>query len=135
MAKESGLSLTVTIDDYLGAATAISNDVTNLSFEIPSGVQDTSGVNYSANERLLLRADMSVTLNGVFNPTGSHLIFENFRTVLAGQVGRTTSIAVSGQILADELLFGNYALALGAGGELTWSVPGDMSDGTLTGWS
>ena len=129
------MGLSVTIDDYLGAATAISNDVTGLTFDIPSGTQDTSGVNYSANERLLLRADMTVTLNGVFNPTVSHLIFENFRTILAGQVGRTTSIAVSSQTLSDELLFGNYALALGAGGELTWSVPGDMSDGSLTGWS
>ena len=135
MAKESGLGLTVTVDDYLGAATAISNDVLSATFDIPSAVQDTSAVNYSAMERLLLRADMTVTFNGVFNPTGAHLIFENFRTILAGQVGRTTSIAVSGQTLADELLFGDYALALGAGGELTFSVPGDMSDGTLTGWT
>ena len=105
MAKESGLGMTCTIDDYLGAATAISNDVTSATFDIPSGVQDTSGVNYSANERIHLRADMVVTLNGVFNPTGAHLIFENFRTILAGQVGRTTTIVVSAQTLADELLF------------------------------
>lgn len=138
MAKESGLGLTVTLDDSGGTGRAISNDVTNLTFSIPSGVQDVTGVNSSGMERLLLLADMQVALNGVFNDaatTGAHTVLKDYRTLAASQVGRTTAIAHSGQTLSDEILYSDYALTRAADGSLTWSAPGSLSDGGVPAWS
>lgn len=137
MAKESGLGLTVTVDDSAGSGQAISNDITNLTFAIPSGVQDSTGVNSTGFERLLLLADMTVTLNGVFNDEAnkSHAVFKNYRTLAASQVGRTTAIVHSGQTLSDEILYSDYALTRGADGSLTWSAPGSLSDGGTPAWS
>ena len=138
MAKENGIGMTVTCDDSGGTGRAISNDVTNVAISMPSPVQDITGVNSTGMERLLLLADLQLTLNGVFNDaatTGAHTVLSNFRTLAAAQVGRTTSIVVSGDTLAEEILFTDYALTRAADGSLTWSAPGSMSDGTLGGWA
>lgn len=138
MAKENGLGLTVTVDDSAGTGRAISNDVTNLTFSIPSGVQDITGVNSSGMERLLLLADMQITINGVFNDaatTGIHTVLSNFRTLAASQVGRTTVIVHSAQTLSEEILYSDYALTRAADGSLTVSIPGAAADGTVPAWS
>jgi hypothetical protein len=134
MAKESGLGFAVSVDDSAGAAKTISNDVTNHEFATPRGVQDVTGVDKSAMERLLLLADFSVTLNGVFNDAAdfSHAVF---KTVPSTSVVRTVTLAISGQTLAGELLFSDYALSRAQSGELTWSAPGVLANGTVPTWS
>ncbi|MFF4834107.1 hypothetical protein [Streptomyces sp. NPDC001315] len=133
MAKASGLGQTVlSVDTSAGAPTDIRNDVTNWQMATPRGVQDTTGVDKSANERLLLLADMSVTYNGVFNATGSHLVF---RTVPSTSVARTCTNTVNGVTLAGELLFSDYQLSRSDSGELTWSAPGALADGTVPTWA
>ena len=135
MAKETGLGwTTLSVDDSGGSVQAIKNDITNFQFATPRGVQDTTGVDKSAMERLLLLADFSITLNGVFNDAAgaSHAVF---KTVPSSSVARTVSLAVSGQTLANETLFTDYALTRAQSGELTWSAPGVLSDGTVPTWS
>lgn len=134
MAKESGLGLSVAVDDSAGVAKTISNDITNLEFATPRGVQDTTGVDKSAMERLLLLADFSVTLNGVFNDAAdfSHAVF---KTVPSTSVARTTTIAHSGNTLAPETLFTDYALNRNADGSLTWSAPGVLATGVVPTWA
>lgn len=137
MAKESGLGLTVSVDDSAGSQQAIGNDIINLTFAIPSGVQDVTGVNSSGYERLLLLADMTVSLSGVFNDAASmsHAVFKNYRTLAASQVGRTTTIAHSGQTLADEILYSDYAMTRVADGSLIWTAPGNLPDGGVPAWA
>ena len=137
MAKENGLGMTVTVDDSAGAGQAISNDILTVGITMPSGVQDVTGVNSSGMERLLLLADLQIALGGVFNDAAnlSHAVFKNYRTLAAGQVGRTVSIVHSGQTLADEILFANYDLNRAADGSLGWSSTGSLSDGTAPAWS
>lgn len=132
MAKENGIGMTVTVDDSDGTARAITNDVTNLDFGIPSGVQDVTGINSTGYERLLLLADFTVSLNGVFNDavtTQSHVVLKNYRTLASGDTGRFTAIAHSGQTIDDFILYSDYSLSRGADGSLTWSAPGNMSGG------
>lgn len=133
MAKASGLGqTTLSVDTSAGTPTDIRNDVTNWQMSTPRGVQDTTGVDKSANERLLLLADMAVTYNGVFNATGSHLVF---RTVPSTSVARTCTNTINGVTLAGELLFSDYQLTRSDGGELTWSAPGSLADGVVPTWS
>ncbi|MFI8448251.1 hypothetical protein [Streptomyces erythrochromogenes] len=135
MAKESGLGWTTcSVDDASGTPQAIKNDITNLQFATPRAVQDVTGIDKSAMERLLLLADFSITLNGVFNDAAnmSHAVF---KTVPSTSVARTVSLAVSGQTLANECLFTDYPLTRADSGELTFAVPGVLSDGTVPTWS
>ncbi len=135
MAKETGLGwTTASVDDHLSAAKAIINDLTNISFSTPRGVQDVTGIDKSAMERLLLLADASVDLNGVFNPAtdASHDVFS---TVPSTSVARTVLLVVSSQTLTGEYLFTDYALTRAGDGSLTFSAPGVLADGTVPTWS
>jgi hypothetical protein len=134
MAKESGLGFALTIDDSAGSPQVISNDITNFEFATPRGVQDVTGVDKSAMERLLLLADFSITLNGVFNDAAnfSHAVF---KTVPSTSVQRTTTLAHSGQTLAPEVLYTDYAMNRNNDGALTWSAPGVLSNGAVPTWS
>lgn len=133
MAKESGLGwTTLSVDTSAPALTDIRNDITNFEFSTPRAVQEVTGIDKSAMERLLLLADFSITLNGVFNDALSHTVFKD---VGSTSVTRTVSIAVSGQTLSNECLLTDYALTRGDDGSLTWSVPGVLQSGTVPSWS
>lgn len=135
MAKETGLAITtLSVDDAAAAAQDIRNDITNFQFATPRAVQEVTGIDKSAVERLLVLADFSITLNGVFNDAAnkSHAVF---KTVPSTSVNRTVSLGISGQTLANECLFTDYNLTRAASGELTWTAPGVLADGTVPTWS
>jgi hypothetical protein len=135
MAKQSGLGWSVcSVDDSAGVVRTIINDVTNLQFATPRAVQDVTGIDKSAIERLLLLADFSVTLNIVANfaANASHDVF---KTVPSTSVARTTTLTVAGKTLANEVLFTDYPLQRAQSGELTASVPGVLADGTVPTWA
>jgi hypothetical protein len=135
VAKENGLSWSVaSIDDSGGTARAIKNDFTSLSFATPRGVQDVTGIDKAAYERLLLLADFSVTFNGVFNDA-SNMSHDVFKTVPSTSVARTVTLTVSGQTLANECLFTDYPLSRSDSGELTFTVPGVLADGATPTWA
>lgn len=126
MAKVSGLTTSVTV-----ASNDISNDITSFTLDTPYGVQDVTGLDKSAMERILLRADCSGTINGVFNTAAnkSHATFKTpgIKTVVIVYPGPAT--------LTFSAVFSNYALALGADGSLTWSVNFALSTGTAAAWT
>jgi len=108
--------------------------VTNFDFSTPRGVQDVTGVDKSAIERILLLADFSITLNGVFDDQAGQA-HATLKTVSSTDVARTVSLAVSGQTLNNETRFTDYQLTRPASGELTWQAPGVLADGTVPTWS
>lgn len=133
MAKASGLGqTTLSVDDSSNVQTVIKNDVTNWDISTPRAVQDVTGVDKSAIERLLLLADASVTINGVFNATGAHLVF---RTVPSTSVNRLATFVVNGVTLAPTLLFTDYKLTRAANGALTYAAPGVLANGVVPTWS
>jgi len=139
VAKESGLGWTaLSVDDSSGTLRDIRNDVTNLEFATPRAVQDVTGIDKSAMERLLLLADMSMTLNGVFNDA-SNASHDVFKTVPSTSVAREFTLTVSGQTLGTTptctLLPTDYALTRAASGELTWSVPLVLANGAVPTWT
>lgn len=137
MSKTSGLAATVIVDDSSGSPQTISNDVTNFNFSTPRAVQDITGVDKSAHERLLLLADISWSINGVFN-TASNMSHVVFSTIPSSSVNRTTKIeptSGSTPFLAGEALYSDYAITRSATGELTWAVTGALADGTTPSWS
>lgn len=136
MAKQSGLGWTTcSVDDSAGTVRAIINDVTNLQISTPRAVQDVTGLDKSAYERLLLLADASITLDGVFNPTvgaSSHTVFS---TVPSSSVARTTTLTIASKTLACELLYTDYNLTREQTGEFTWESAGVLADGSVPTWA
>jgi hypothetical protein len=132
MAKQSGLGWTTfSVDSSTPTLTDIKNDVTSFDFSTPRDVQEVTGVDKSAVERILLLADFSITINGVFNTATSHPVL---KTIPSSDVVRTVSLAISSQTLAPECLLTDYAITRSEKGELTWKVPGVLADGTAPTW-
>jgi hypothetical protein len=138
MAKSSGLGSVQLVDDAAGTPRTISNDITNFTFSTPRNPQDVTGVDKFANERILLLADYSNTLNGVFNPA-ANASHDVFKTVTSTSVARTSDIGmISGggtPHLVCEVLYTDYQITRANTGDLTWQVPGVLSDGTVPTWS
>jgi hypothetical protein len=132
MAKESGLGWTTcSADNSSGTLKAIVNDVNSIEFGTPRAVQEVTGMDKSAIERILLLADFQATLSGTFNDATdfSHDVFK----VLDNQ--RTLTLVVSGQTLSNEVFFTDYPLSRGDDGSLTWQVPAVLANGTVPTWS
>lgn len=135
MAKENGLGWSAfTVDTSGGVAKALVNDVTSLQFATPRGVQDVTGMDSSAYERLLLLADFSVTANMVFNDASDRM-HDVYKTVPSTSVARTTTITVSSNTLAPEVLYTDYALNRAESGELTATAPGVLASGIVPTWT
>lgn len=98
-------------------------------------MQDVTGIDKSAFERLLLLADFSTTLTGVFNPAAnmSHAVLS---TVSSTSVNRGMNMTVNGKSLNQTgVAFTDYSITRAQGGALTWSAPGVLADGAVPTWS
>ncbi len=141
MAKSTGMAITTLgVGDSANSVQDIRNDITNWSFSTPRGVQDVTGIDKSAVERLLLLADFSVTLNGVFNSTATTSAHAVFKTVPSTSVLRTMNLTITGSVAANlnqasAILFTDYALTRPQTGELTFAVPGVLGSGAVPTWS
>ncbi len=136
MAKQSGLGVTTFEVDDGGTPTArdIKNDILSFSLATPRGIQDITGLDSSAVERLLLLADFDLTMNGVFN-TASNMSHDVFKTVSSTTKTRTIKLVHSGQTLENECVVFDYPLTRAATGELTWAVPAKLNSTTVPTWS
>lgn len=135
LAKTSGLAWSVaSVDDATNAQQDIRNDFTNFQFATPRAVQDITGVDKSAFERLLLLADFSITFTGVFNPA-TNMSHDVFKTIPSTSVARLITLTVSAKTLAPTCLLTDYSLTRATGGALTFSVPGTLSNGVVPVWS
>ncbi len=127
MAKTSGITTAVTV-----ASNVISNDITSITLDTPYGVQEITGLDKSAVERLVLRADATGTMNGVFNTTASmsHATFKTpgIKTVVIAYASAAATATFSAA-------FTNYAVNMADDGSLTWSVNYQLSSGTAVAWT
>lgn len=134
MAKESGIGFSVAIDESDTNARTISNDITDLQFSTPRGVQDVTGLDSAGMERLLLLADFQATFGGVFNDA-SDMSHEVFKTVPSTSAQRTVTLGISGQSLAPECVLTDYQLSRAQDGSFRFSVPAMLANGSAPTWS
>jgi hypothetical protein len=133
MAKVSGLGWTTcSVDDAASTLRDVRNDCTNLEISTPYNIQEITGLDKSAMERLSLLADLQGTLNSVFNPSANQI-----HAVMSGdlRVVRTVTNTVSAKTLSGECLFTDYALTRAATGEFTAQHPFVLADGTTPTWA
>lgn len=133
MAKTSGIAWdTLNLDDAGGSPVDIRNDVTNFNFATPKAVQDVTGVDKSAIERLHLLADFTGQLSSIFNAALSHPVY---CTVSSSTAARTLTLGIAGVSLANEVLLTDYQITRGNDGALTSAVPFSLSNGAVPTWA
>lgn len=136
MAKENGIGMTISVDDSGGTVRAIGNDILSATIATPRALQDITGINSSARERLALLADASVGLNYVFNDASGASSFDVFKTVgSASPTSRTVTLAISGQTLAMEMLADGANWNRAADGSFTGSSNLLLQSGTAPTWA
>ncbi len=137
MAKESGIGWTLCkVDNSAGALQDLMNDVTNLDLSMSNGVQDVTGLNKVAIERLLLLADYSLDLTCVFNDAGSDSEFTVFKnTNVAATAARETELTISAQKLNTICVFPTVSRARSADGSFVTSAGGQLSNGAIPAWT
>jgi hypothetical protein len=133
--KLTGLGSSCIIDDSGGTPRTISNDVRSIELGTSMGEQEVTGIDKSAMERLLLIADGTIKLTGIFN-VDVNMSHDVFKTVVSTRVQRTTAIGFPGPAtLTFEALFSNYTVTRPDSGELTWVAEGKLSNGTAPAWT
>lgn len=136
MAKSTGLAwTTLQVADATGTLQDLRNDMTSIQFATPRAVQDVTGLDKSAIERLLLLADFTCQFDGVFNPAAAHEHIV-FSTVPSTSVNRAVNMTTNGKNLnLTGVLFTDYKVSRPQAGELTWQAPGANGDGAVPTWS
>lgn len=133
MAKESGIGMTVTIDDANGSGVAITNDITNLTFNTTRGVQDVTGLDKTGMERLLLHSDFTLSLSFVYNDdaVSAWTVFNTF----TDNDTRTVVIVHSGKTMTAECVLTSVAWARNADGSFGGTAELALANGTSAAWS
>lgn len=135
MTKISGLGTTITIQNSSAVAKDISNDVTDLTVDLPFATQDTTGLDKSAHERLALLSDVKLTGKGVHNNATDRI-----HPVLS--IGQTTPRQTvitfpggAGSVMTFTGLISDYKLTRAAGGSLVPDFAQELSNGTAGAWT
>lgn len=135
MSKQTGIAITtLSVDDAGGTPRDIRPCVTNWDLAMPRGVQDVTGQDVAAMDRLLLLADASINLNGVVD-AATNSQHDVFKTVPTTSVARTVSIDVGVPSLGNEFLFTDYTWTRAADGSLVWASPGVLTGGVFNAWA
>jgi hypothetical protein len=129
--------------DSSNASQDIRNAVTEFDFATPRAVQDVTGIDKAAMERLLLLADCSVNLKAVFDTQATSGFHAVFSTVPSTSVNRMMALTTNGKNLNigtagagnGALLPTDYKVTRSASGELLTEVPLVLANGSVPTWS
>lgn len=100
-------------------------------------MQDTTGVDVYAHQRLLLLADATVSLKGVFDAAAneSHAVFSTVPSTSVIRAVAVTPTASTYPFLGFNAYFSSYDVTRAATGELTWASEGALADGAVPTWT
>jgi hypothetical protein len=103
----------------------------------PRGVQDTTGVDVYAHQRLLLLADASFSLKLVFNNAANmgHMVLSTMSSTSVLRSVQITPTASTKPYLGANCYVSTYDVARSATGELTTSAELVLGDGALPTWT
>jgi hypothetical protein len=137
MSKTSGLGAAVVVADDTDTNQTISDDVTEFGMSTPRAVQDITGVDVFAHQRLLLLADCSFSLKLVFNNAANmgHMVLSTMSSTSVLRSVQVTPTASTKPYLGANCYVSTYDVARAAGGELTTSAELMLGDGNTPTWT
>lgn len=133
MAKTTGLGWTTyTIQDAGLVARDVRSSVNDLDFSTPYDVQECTGLNKDAVERLALLADLKGSTSGTFDP-GANLMHDVMKGDL--RIPRVMVIGIAGASFTNTVLFTEYSLTRSDKGAFTTKHPFVLANGTVPTWA
>lgn len=138
MAKTSGLGAQVLVADAGGTQRDISNDLTDFAIATPIALQNVTGVDKSALEKLALLRDYTLQLSFVFN-SAANMSHATLSTVTTTANNRQTTVyptsTHSTPVLTANLIYDSYDITRSNAGDLTGKSKGNLGDGAIPTWS
>lgn len=136
MAKLTALGMSISVTTAAGGTVDITNDVTAISaLDSDRAVIDVSGLDVLGFERLMGRANTTISLAGVYNPAKSHTVFSTVGTQ-AGTVTRNVVVTFpAGGTATVTAIAPTYKMAIGQDGAATWTADLQSTNGTALAWS
>jgi hypothetical protein len=127
----------VVVADATQTNQTISDDITEFSLATPRAEQDITGVDVYAHQRLLLLADASVSLKGVFNAAAnmSHAVLSTVPSTSVIRAVQITPTASEYPYLGFNAYFSSYDVSRANDGALTFSSEGSLADGQTPTWT
>jgi hypothetical protein len=137
VAKTSGLGAAIVIADDTDTNQTISDDVTEFSLSTPRAVQDITGVDVYAHQRLLLLADATVSLKLIMNNAADmgHMVLSTMSSTSVLRSVQVTPTASTKPYLGFNGYVSTYDVARSATGELTTSAELVLGDGNVPAWT
>ncbi len=138
MAKSTGVTTTVTVQDAGAVARNLSNDILSINLDTSRNLIDVTGLDKSAIERLPLLSDGKLAITGAFNPTattGEHAVFSTIQSSAAARQVVITYNTTPAAVMTLTVLFDTYNVTRDQAGALMFSVSGQLSSGTAPAWS
>jgi predicted secreted protein len=137
MAKQTGIPVTITVEDSGGTARDISSDVRSFTVNPTAELIEITGLDKTGMERLTGLLDVECTLNGVVNfaANKSHDVLKNFHVVNSGDAGREIVVDYGDATATFVVRFSAYTITRGDDGSLTWTATGSLSSGDANIWS
>jgi hypothetical protein len=138
VSKISGLGAKITLGDAGNTPRTISNDITDFTLNTPIALQDITGVDKSAHERLALLSDLTCQLKGVFN-TASNMSHAVLSTCTTNAVVRALAVFPTSNgstpTLPANVLIDSYNVTRSNAGDLTFQSGLSLQDGSIPTWA
>jgi hypothetical protein len=96
-------------------------------------MDDVTGLDKLAIERVPLLSDLSIDLEGVFDPDAlkSHVTFRD----VGSSAAKATVLTIAAKTLTTNVYYTDYALTRDQKGTFNWKAPGVLADGVVPAWS
>ena len=138
MAKISGLGAQITVADSGATPRDISNDIGDFTLNTPIAMQDVTGLNKSAHERLALLSDVTAQLKGFAN-FAANLSHAVLSTATTSATQRAVVVYPTSNhstpTLPFNALIASYNMSRANGGDLTWQSDLNLADGSVPTWA
>jgi hypothetical protein len=128
----------VLVADSGGTQRDFSNDLTDWTLSTPVALQDITGIDKSAHEKLALLRDLTAQLKGTCNFAAnmSHAVLSS---ATSSAVQRASTVYPTSNhstpVMNFNALISSYGITRGADGALTFQSDLALSDGTVPTWA
>jgi|TARA_R110000751_G_scaffold97232_2_gene189241 hypothetical protein len=134
MAIESGLSVTLTIDDEAAGAKNVSGSTGATNIDTPIELHDVTALDDVAHATISGLSDFTATVEGYFDDAADAW-FDIMKTATSTIVTRTFSWALSGQTLAVETLIGRVSYSRARNAEMGITAEFKLQSGSKPTWA
>lgn len=130
MAKVNGIPMTFTIDDSSGNPVTFSSEVGSCNLNTSRAQQDVTGLDSDGTERINLRGDYTLDMNGFWDPDVVIPVFGDLSNA------RSFSAAFPGATASGEVVIASFNVSRNDDGSIGWTASASQSDGASgAGWA